>query len=164
MQRAIEGALDYEVATRATGQCDVDMTVARAAMIELIHEIAPGMHVEVSALEKKAEARKMRESQRNLNLYRRALRRESKKSTNKLRQFGRTKESSSAVTQALREGGKKTPMRPQLQVQTARAPTAGADSTPLTHTPSKTPTGLPPASPIDQVADGLQGTPGALKS
>jgi hypothetical protein len=66
------------------------MREARTAMIELIHEIAPGMHVAVSALEKKVEAKKIRESQKSLKRYRKAL---IKKSTRRTPSIERLKSS-----------------------------------------------------------------------
>ena len=48
------------VATVETGASAMDMQEARERMVELIDEIAPGMHVEVSAMEKKAELKKIK--------------------------------------------------------------------------------------------------------
>jgi hypothetical protein len=53
VRNGIKGIPAQEAATPTSGHCDVDVRAARTAMIELIHEIAPGMHVGVSALEKK---------------------------------------------------------------------------------------------------------------
>ena len=53
VQNGMKGIPPKEAATPTSGHCDVDVRAARTAMIELIHEIAPGMHVEVGALEKK---------------------------------------------------------------------------------------------------------------
>ena len=57
---AMKGVLQVPAATVETGACEIDMQEARERMVELIDEIAPGMHVEVSALEKKAELKKIK--------------------------------------------------------------------------------------------------------
>ena len=150
VQNGINGIPTRDAATPASGHCDVDMREARTAMIELIHEIAPGMHVEVSALEKKAESKKIRESQKSLNRYRKAL---IKKSTRRTPSIDRLKSSlsthakvtsqvqspsgrvpateregsPSGVTAASEAGGKKTSTKAQPAPQ---SPNVEAEASP----------------------------------